>query len=172
MCVCVCVCVFIIFIYGASQVVLVVKNPPAAAGDTRDLGSIPGSGRSPAEVHGNPLQYSWRIPWAEENLQYSWRIPWAVFLNPMGRGAWWAMLDRSQRVRHNWNNLAPTHRYIYIIQAYTHTYMYTRTHMYILSLSTVSILEWITLCHGSYPVYYLAALLPPAHEVPVLSPQW
>ena len=42
----------------ASQVVLVVKNPPANAGDVRDVGSIPGWGRSPGEGHGNPLQYS------------------------------------------------------------------------------------------------------------------
>ena len=35
---------------------LVVKNPPAKAGDTRDVGSIPGSGRSPGEGNGNPLQ--------------------------------------------------------------------------------------------------------------------
>ena len=32
-------------VYGASQVVLVVKNPPADSGDMRDVGSIPGSGR-------------------------------------------------------------------------------------------------------------------------------
>ena len=35
-----------------------VKNPPANAGDTRDAGLIPGSGRSPGEGNGNPLQYS------------------------------------------------------------------------------------------------------------------
>ena len=47
-----------------------VKNPPANAGDTRDMGSIPGWGRSPEGGNGNPLQYS--------------------FLeNPMDRGAWW-----------------------------------------------------------------------------------
>ena len=47
--------------------VLVVKNLPANAGDAKDLGSIPGSGRSPGEGHGNPLQYlAWRIPWTEE----------------------------------------------------------------------------------------------------------
>ena len=35
----------------------------ASAGDIRDMGSIPGSGRSPGKGHGNPLQYSsWRIP--------------------------------------------------------------------------------------------------------------
>ena len=42
----------------ASQVVLVVKNPPANAEDVRDAGSIPGSGRSPGGRHGSPLQYS------------------------------------------------------------------------------------------------------------------
>ena len=35
-----------------------VKNPPATVGDTEDMGSIPGSGRSPEEGNGNPLQYS------------------------------------------------------------------------------------------------------------------
>ena len=42
----------------ASQVVLVVKNLPAKAGDLRDMGSIPGSERSLGGGHGNPLQYS------------------------------------------------------------------------------------------------------------------
>ena len=42
----------------ASQVALVVKNLPANAGDIRDTGSIPGSGRSPGEGHSNLLQYS------------------------------------------------------------------------------------------------------------------
>ena len=49
---------------------LVVKNQPADAGDTGDMGSIPGSGRSPGGGNGNPLQYS-----CLENL--------------MDRGAWW-----------------------------------------------------------------------------------
>ena len=48
----------------------VVNSPPANAGD---LGSVPGLGRSPGEVNGNPLQYS--------NLG-----------NPMDRGAWWAIV--------------------------------------------------------------------------------
>ena len=34
-----------------------VKNLPTNAGDTGDLGSVPGWGRSPGEGHGNPLQY-------------------------------------------------------------------------------------------------------------------
>ena len=46
----------------------VVKNPPTNAGD---VGSVPGSGRSPAEGNSNPLQYS-------------------CLGNPMDRGAWWA----------------------------------------------------------------------------------
>ena len=45
-------------VYGASQVALVVKNPPASAGDVRDTGLIPGSGRFPGGGHGKPLQYS------------------------------------------------------------------------------------------------------------------
>ena len=44
--------------HWASQVVLVVKNLPAKARDTRDAGSIPGLGRPPGGRHGNPLQYS------------------------------------------------------------------------------------------------------------------
>ena len=37
---------------------LVVENPPANAGDIRDMGSIPGSGKFPGGGHSNPLQYS------------------------------------------------------------------------------------------------------------------
>ena len=43
----------------ASQVALMVKNPPANAGDKRDEGSVPGSERCPGGGHGNPLEYSW-----------------------------------------------------------------------------------------------------------------
>ena len=46
-----------------------VKNPPANAGDIRDMGSVPGLGRSPGGGHRNPLQYS-------------------CLENPMDRGAW------------------------------------------------------------------------------------
>ena len=49
----------------------VVKNLPADAGDTRDMALIPGSGRSPGEENGNPLQYS-------------------CLGNPTHRGAWQA----------------------------------------------------------------------------------
>ena len=44
--------------FRTSQVALIMKNLPANAGDTRDEGSIPGSGRSPGEGNGNPLPYS------------------------------------------------------------------------------------------------------------------
>ena len=44
--------------HWASQVALVVKNLLANAGDIREVGSIPGSGRSPGGGPGNPLQYS------------------------------------------------------------------------------------------------------------------
>ena len=55
----------------ASQVAQWAKSPPAHAGDTGDVGSIPGSGRSPGAGNGNPLQYS-------------------CLENPMDRGAWQA----------------------------------------------------------------------------------
>ena len=53
----------------ASQVAPVVKNPPVNAGDIKDMGSIPGSGRSSGEGNGSPCQYSY-------------------LENPMDRGAW------------------------------------------------------------------------------------
>ena len=45
---------------------LVVKNPHANAGDIRDLGLIPESGRSPGGGHGHSSVLAWRIPWTEE----------------------------------------------------------------------------------------------------------
>ena len=47
--------------------VLAVKNLPASAWNVRDLGLMPGSGRSPTGRHGNPFQYfAGRISWTEE----------------------------------------------------------------------------------------------------------
>ena len=49
---------------GVFLVLLVEKNLPANAGDSRDMGLIPGSRRSPGGGHGNPLPFlAWRIPW-------------------------------------------------------------------------------------------------------------
>ena len=51
----------------ASQMVLVVKNLSANAGDIRDVGSIPGLERSPKGGHGTQSSiFAWRIPWTEE----------------------------------------------------------------------------------------------------------
>ena len=45
----------------------VIKKPPFNAGDTGDMGSIPGTGRSPGEGNGNhPNFIAWKIPWTEE----------------------------------------------------------------------------------------------------------
>jgi len=59
----------------ASLVAQMVKNPPANTGDMRDMGSIPGLGRSPGGGHGNPLQNSClKNPHGEKSLAgYS---PW------------------------------------------------------------------------------------------------
>ena len=58
-----------------------VNNPLANAGDAGHSGSIPGSGRSPEEGNGNPLEYS-------------------CLENSMDRGAWWAIQSVAlQRVR-------------------------------------------------------------------------
>ena len=66
----------------ASQVALVVKKPPANAGDIRGTGLIPGSGRSLEGGNSNPFQYSWPE-------------------NPMDRGAWWGTVHGVARVGHN-----------------------------------------------------------------------
>ena len=45
-----------------------VENPPANAGDIRDMSSIPGSGRSPGEGNGNHSStLTWEIPWTEKH---------------------------------------------------------------------------------------------------------
>ena len=62
---------------------LVVKNPSANAGDVRDMGSIPGLGRSPGEENGNPLQYS-------------------CLENPMDRGTRWATVHMAAQ---SWTRL-------------------------------------------------------------------
>ena len=68
--------------------ILVFKGFPGGAEvkvsacNVGDLGLIPGSGRSPGEGNGNPLQYS-------------------CLENPMDRGAWWATAHGSQRVGHD-----------------------------------------------------------------------
>ena len=70
-------------IHLAFHVVLVVKNPPANAGDIRDAGLIPGLGRFPEGGHGNPFQYS-------------------CLEKPMDRGDWQAT---DHRVAKSWTRL-------------------------------------------------------------------
>ena len=68
---------------------LVVKNPPAKAGDIREESLIPGSGRPPGEGHDNTLQYF-------------------CLKNPMDRGACWATVQGLQRVGYDYSDLAGT----------------------------------------------------------------
>ena len=67
---------------GTSQVALVVKYPPANAGDITDLGSIPGSRRAPGGENGPSLQYS-------------------CLEKPVDRGAWQTSVMELQRVGHD-----------------------------------------------------------------------
>ena len=102
---CVCVCLFLyfylsiylsIYVYlWASQVTLVINNSPAHTGDIKDMCSIPGLRRYPGGGHGNPFQYS--------SLE-----------NPMDREPGGLQSIGSQRVRHNWSNLALLHASIYL----------------------------------------------------------
>ena len=75
----------------------VVKNLPANAGDARQAGLIPGSGRSPGEENGNPLQYS-------------------CLENPMGRGGGGLQSMGLQMVRHTEATLH-THPWSYLPEA-------------------------------------------------------
>ena len=77
---------------------LVLKNLPANAGDIRDTGLIPGSGRSPGGRHGNPVQYS-------------------CLENPLDRGTCWATIHR---VTKNQSRLKQ-----FSTQAHTHTHTHT-----------------------------------------------
>ena len=84
----------------ASQVALVVKNPPANVGDVKDVGSIPGSGRSPEGGHSNPFQYS-------------------CLENPIDRGPWWAtghMVTKSQTRLKELNTRTHSHTHTHMLQ--------------------------------------------------------
>ena len=86
------------FTSDASQVAQVVKNLPASAGDLRDVGSIPGSGRSPGGGHGSPLQYS-------------------CLENPMDRGAWRATVHGVTKSRTQPKGLS-MHVHMNVIKSY------------------------------------------------------
>ena len=99
----------------ASQVVLMVKNPPANAGDIRDVGLISGSGRSPGGECSNPLQYS-------------------CLENPTDRGDWWATIHRDAKNRTGLKRLSMhtllISQYVLVSdeqQADRYAYTYTRS---------------------------------------------
>ena len=75
----------------------VVKNPPSTAGDARDVGSVPGLGRSPGGGNGNPHQFS-------------------CLENSMDRGGWWATV----------HGVAKSQKQL-ITHTHTHTHIYTHT---------------------------------------------
>ena len=79
----------------------VVKNMPASAGDTRDVGLIPGLGRSPGEGNGNLLQYS-------------------CLKDPIDRGALWTIV-------HGVADMTE-HRHVYV---YVYTYIYVPMYLYV-----------------------------------------
>ena len=78
----------------------VVKNPPAKTGDARDVGSIPGSGRSPGGGNGNSLQYS-------------------CLENSMDKGAWQATVHE---VAKSWSDMAVN----MCVCAHIHTHTVTK----------------------------------------------
>ena len=92
-----------------------VKNPPANAGDIRDVGLISGSGRSPGGECSNPLQYS-------------------CLENPTDRGDWWATIHRDAKNRTGLKRLSMHTLLIlqYVLvsdeqQADRYAYTYTRS---------------------------------------------
>ena len=107
------------FTQRASQVVPMIKNLSANAGDTRDTGSILGSGRSPGVGNGNPLQYS-------------------CLENPIDRGAWWVI---DHQVAKSWTQLS--------LYAHTHTHTHTQKaggmqYHFIISAFSMLHLVWMT----------------------------
>ena len=125
--------------HRASQVALGVKNLPAKTGDVRDVGSIPGWGRSPGGGHGNPLEWilAWRIPWTEE--------PDGLQSIGLHRG------------RHDWSDLAHTHAslmYMYDILTITSFFDY-------ILFYAVNLLEHESMI-VKFPIEFLLTLISPS----------
>ena len=98
-----CSFMFKYYLHRASQVVLVVKNPPANAGNIRDEGSSSDLGRSPLGEHDNLLH------------SLAWRIP-------MDREAWWATVHGVTKGRtqpkqlsmHAWSSQEPVNKILWV----------------------------------------------------------
>ena len=91
-----------------------VKNLSASAGDARDIGSIPGSGRSPGGRYGKPLQYS-----CLENLT--------------DRGAWWATVHRATKSQIRLSDC---------MRAHTHTHTHTVKNRVQPDIETQDMFQW------------------------------
>ena len=89
------------------------KEPSVSAGDIKDEGLIPGSGRSPGEGHGNPLQHS-------------------CLENPMDRGAWWAIVHGVAKSRTRMSDFTSLHFTLY--RVHSDTFKYTFRHSLIPSV--------------------------------------
>ena len=99
-----------------------VKNPPANAGDAQNAGLIPGSGRSPAEGYGNPLQYS-------------------CLENPMDRGARWVTVHRAAKSR----TQVSTHTHIFLDSVLVQTQGVSRWTVGLISKASILGLFWLLL---------------------------
>ena len=89
---------------------LLLKNPPANAGDIRDVGSIPGSERSSGGSNGNPLQHS-------------------CLENPMDRGGWWATVHR----------VTKSLTWLKRLSMHTHTHMNIHTLLWMLKYPKMTV---------------------------------
>ena len=117
----------------ASQVVLVVKNSPAHAGDIRDAGYIPESGRSPGIGNGNPLQYS-------------------CLENPMDSGACRATVHRVAK-NHIWFKQLSIHAESYLSQPTKYIYIHTDLQsVQSLSCVQISATPWTAPCQASLSI--------------------
>ena len=72
-----------------------VKNLPANAGDIKDMGSIPGSGKSSGEGNGNPLQHSWKMNGMEDPLGQQATEEWKDGWRSQGVSKSWTQLNNS-----------------------------------------------------------------------------
>ena len=112
---------------GASQVVLMVKNPPANTGDVRDAGLTTGSGRSPGGGHRKPLQYP-------------------CLKNHTDRVAWWATVHWVAKSRTWLKRLSKLRKF----KCYWRLDDYLPIYLSIISLSIYLSIEQVLSSHGTW----------------------